>query len=116
MPSQVENPVDVRIRLVTSDRMRPGREIFSRLIVQLRGEPGCRHAQLLEDVQEPGDLTLLVKWRSERDFERYVCSAGFYALLACIDLAAEKPEVEVRTADGLQGMEYFQKLRGQESE
>jgi quinol monooxygenase YgiN len=112
MPSELDDSVAVRVRLVTSSGTRElARELLAALVIRLRGQAGCRIAQLLEDAQEPGDLTLLANWRSQREFERYVRSPGFYGLLTGIDLADEKPDVEIRTAAGLHGLEYLQKLR-----
>lgn len=104
-------PVTVKIRLVTAEGSGDvALRTFRSLVGRVRGQPGCISCRLFEDVHEPAELTFTQKWRSRRDLERYVCSVEFPQLLAGIDLAAEQPEVEVRTASGLHGLDYFEEV------
>ncbi len=102
MATHKEAPITVRIRLMTNEEQRQqALRTFRSLVGQVRGEPGCLACSLLENVHEPGDLTFVEEWRSLLDMERYVRSTAFGLLLAGIDLAAQEPEVEIQTSEGL---------------
>lgn len=101
----------LKIRIATGKESRAtALRTFRSLVGQVRGQPGCLSCHLLEDVHEPGDLTFTARWSSVRDLERYVRSPGSRRLLAAIDLAARRPQVEVETTTGVRGLDYFEEL------
>lgn len=103
--------VTVTMKLVTDDATRDrALETFRSLVGQVRGQPGCLDCELLENVQDPGNLTVVHRWTSERALCRYACSMGFRRLLAGLDLSSERPEVTVHTEAESRGLEFFEGL------
>ena len=73
---------------------------------------GCLRCTLLEDVQRPNELHLLVKWRSREDFERHVKTELFRSVLQAVDLSTEPPDLEVQTITDVHGMELLREILG----
>ena len=111
MPVPDQPSVTLSIRLLVAHGIRERTlSTFHSLAGQVRGERGCIRCQLLADVQEPDELVLIHTWRSRVDLERYVRSPRFTRLLTGLDLAAEKPEVELQTGSSDSGFEFFEKV------
>ena len=85
-------------------------QTFRSLLGPIRGTPGCVRCSLLEDVQDSDELELFVEWRSQDDFVDHVESALFRRLLVGLELAAEEPEIEIRTIAGLRGMDLLREI------
>jgi quinol monooxygenase YgiN len=117
MATQNEPAITVRIRLVTDAKKREQTlQTFRSLAGQVRGEPGCLGCHLLENVQEPGELTFVEQWRSRRELERYVRSSAFRLLMTGIDMASQEPKVEIQTVEGVRGLEYFEEMLAQQEQ
>jgi len=80
------------------------------LLGPIRGSAGCLRCNLLEDLQQPNDIQVLVQWRSREDFERHVKTDAFGRLLIAMELAAEHPKLEIRSVAGIRGMDLLRQL------
>jgi quinol monooxygenase YgiN len=69
--------------------------VLRSLVGPVRSEPGCHATRFLRSDGEPTKMTWVEEWRTEDDFERRLRSQTFRRLLAVIELAVNKPVVEI---------------------
>jgi quinol monooxygenase YgiN len=82
-------------------------QTFRALLGPIRGTAGCLRCHLLEDVQEPNEVELVVEWKTEEDFARHVRTDLFRRVLQGMELACEPPEVRIRAVEGTRGMDLL---------
>jgi quinol monooxygenase YgiN len=70
-----------------------------------RVEPGCLFCHLYEDVEVPGEFTLVEDWVSPGDFARRLRSEAYRQLLLLMELSPEAPVIQFHTVCGTAGME-----------
>ncbi len=85
---------------------------FRALLGPIRGTAGCLRCHLLEDVQQPNEVTLRVEWSRQEAFERHVRSELFRRILQAVELAAEPPDLEIQTIAGVRGMGLLREILG----
>ena len=109
--------VTFSLRLVAPD---DGRDevvkTFRSVLGPIRGSAGCLRCSLLEDVQQSNQLQLSVDWKRQEDFERHVKSDVFRRVLQATELAAELPELQIRTVTGVRGMGLLREILGCEED
>ncbi len=77
----------------TPERIPEFLEVFEKSKNQIRNFPGCRHLELLNDVQNPHVFFTLSKWDSEEDLNKYRYSELFRTIWAQTKIHFEaKPE------------------------
>lgn len=103
--------VTFTVRLdVSAERRNEVIETFRSVVGPIRGTAGCSRCNLLEDVQQPNEVELVVEWRGEEDFARHVRSDLFRRVLQGMELACQPPEVRIRTVEGVRGMDLLHEL------
>jgi quinol monooxygenase YgiN len=88
--------------------------VLRSLIGPVRAEPGCSATRLLMDVDGDGALTWVEEWRSAADFERHFRTATFRSILAVMELASVRPEVEIDEVASRRGFEFVEDNLGRE--
>ena len=103
--------VTFQVRLVSADESREELLRTLRSVVgPVRGTAGCLRCNLLEDVQDPTEVVFVEDWRSEEAFVRHIRTDVFRRVLQGMDLAAEPPEVRIKSVSGVGGMERLREL------
>ncbi len=69
--------------------------VLRSLVGPVRAEPGCIATRLLKSTEEASNLTWMEEWRDIKEFELHLKGNTFRKILAVIELAAAKPEVEI---------------------
>ncbi len=72
----------------------------------------CASCHLYQDAEDSNALTLQQEWTSSTALERHIRSDHYLTVLAVMELAVERPEVEFVTASGRAGIELIEKIRG----
>ena len=72
---------------------------------------GCQKCSLYAHVDNDDDLLLLEKWSSQEVLEKHIISDSYRLLLAALELANQKPEVEFHTVSSTSGLELVERLR-----
>ena len=109
--------VTFSLKLVaTGDQRRELVQTFRSLLRPIRGSAGLLRCNLFEDVQLPDELQLLVEWRTREHFERHLETDVFRRILMGMDLAAEPPELEIRTISGVLGLDFVREFLGREDD
>jgi quinol monooxygenase YgiN len=88
--------------------------VLRSLLGPVRAEPGCSATRLLSDVDADGALTWVEEWRSSADFERHFGTPTFRSILAVMDLAVARPEVEIDEVASRRGFEFVEENLGRE--
>lgn len=71
-------------------------ETMTACIAATRKEPGCIRYELNRSLSEPGEYTLVERWKSFADLEKHMAAEHTKAALAVMaQHAAEKPEIDV---------------------
>jgi quinol monooxygenase YgiN len=83
---------------------------FRALLGSIRGSTGCLRSDLLEDIQQPNEMRLLVQWRRHEDLERHVKSDAFRRILVGMELSAEPPDLRIETIAGIRGMDLLREI------
>ena len=114
---QRNHGVTFSVRLVAPDE-RPDEliETFRSLLGPIGAATGCLGCHLLEDVQHPEEVQLLVEWKRREDFERHVRTELFRRVLQGLELSAVPPELRIRTIAGVRGMDLLREILGCEDE
>jgi len=86
--------------------------VLRSLIGPVRAEPGCRATRLLSDAADPCRLTWVEDWRSVADFERHLRGEAFRRILAVMELATSRPEVEIDDVASRRGFELVEEILG----
>jgi quinol monooxygenase YgiN len=95
-----------QLRMVFSVKSRDEAvSVLRSLVGPVRSEPGCSATRLLMDVECDGALTWVEEWRSPAGFERHLQSPTFRSILAVMELAAARPEVEIDDVARRRGFE-----------
>jgi quinol monooxygenase YgiN len=72
---------------------------------------GCKSVDLYEHFSMPGDFVLVEEWSSRHALEGHIQSDDFRKVLAIMDLAGERPDLQFRTISSAQGFELVERLR-----
>jgi quinol monooxygenase YgiN len=72
---------------------------------------GCKSVDLYENFSMPGDFVLVEEWSSQGALNDHIRSDDFRKVLAIMDLAGERPELQFRTISLAQGFELVESLR-----
>lgn len=103
--------VTFSLRLVAPEERREELlQTFRSVVGPIRGTPGCLRCSLLEDVQQPSEIVFEMEWKKEAAFARHVQTDLFRKVLQGMDLAAEPPEVRIKTVSGVGDMERLREL------
>jgi quinol monooxygenase YgiN len=86
--------------------------VLRALLGPVRAEPGCSATRLLRDVDADGALTWVEEWRSAADFERHFRAPTFRSILAVMDLAVARPEVEIDEVASRRGFDFVEENLG----
>lgn len=89
------------IRVVAHITPRPGKEvevqsILSGMIEPTRQEPGCIHYELLQNLNNPTEFTLLEEWESQTALDGHTAAAHTKAAEAKMESLIEKTPPDVR--------------------
>ena len=102
-----------QLRMVFSVKFRhEAVSVLRSLLGPVRAEPGCSATRLLRDVDADGALTWVEEWRSTADFERHFRAPTFRSLLAVMDLAVARPEVEIDEVASRRGFDFVEENLG----
>ena len=82
--------------------------VLRSLLGPVRAEPGCCATRLLRDVDKDGVLTWVEEWRSATDFERHFRAGTFRSILAVMELAVSRPEVQIDEVASRRGFEFVE--------
>ena len=82
------------------------------LVGPVRAETGCRATMLLTDAAGGTELTWVEEWRGLEDFERHLRGMAFRRIVAVIELAAERPAVEIDDVSSRRGFELVEEILG----
>lgn len=111
--SEPSHGVTFTVRLeVSAERLGEVLQTFRSVLGPIRGTIGCLRCHLLEDVQQPNEVELVVEWKREEDFARHVRTDLFRRVLEGMELACQPPEVRIRTVEGARGMDLLRELTG----
>ena len=80
------------------------------LVGPVRSQPGCSSTRMLKELDEDIVLTFVAEWRERPDLERYLRSSAFRKILAVMDLASERPTVEIDELDQRWGFEFVERV------
>jgi quinol monooxygenase YgiN len=86
--------------------------VLRSLLGPVRAEPGCCATRLLKDVDVDNALTWVEEWRSGDDFERHFRAATFRSILAVMELASARPEVQIDEVASRRGFEFVEENLG----
>ena len=80
------------------------------LLGPVRAQPGCRLTRLLHDLDDDSVLEFVVEWLDLPDLEEHLHSPAFRRILAVMELACEKPQVEIDEIPHRWGMELVEQV------
>jgi len=86
--------------------------VLRSLLGPVRAERGCSATRLLRDFDESCTLTWVSEWRSPADIDHHFRAATFRSLLAVMELAVARPEVEIDEVTSRQGFEFVEQRLG----
>lgn len=87
------------LRVIARVRARPGKanellSVLSSLVEPTRKEPGCLSYKLLQNNEDPTDLTLIEEWQSNTALESHFATKHFKdALTKLPNLVAAEPDI-----------------------
>ena len=106
--------VQLTLRLLTCRWDRRGLLQALRSVVHTAmSRPGLLRCGLYEDTSRPGALLYVEEWRSRDDLHREVRSDRFTRLLAVMEAAAARPELELRFIGEIKGIAWVADIRGE---
>lgn len=86
--------------------------VLRSLVGPVRSESGCSATRLLRDTEDGCGLTWVEEWCSDVDFERHLRAPAFRRIVAIIELAAERPVVEIDDVTSRRGFELVEEILG----
>ncbi|MEE4273078.1 MAG: antibiotic biosynthesis monooxygenase family protein [Thermoanaerobaculales bacterium] len=86
--------------------------VLRSLVGPVRAEQGCRGTELLRDGGDGFDLTWIEEWVGGEDFERHLRGPSFRRILAVIEMAAERPLVEIDDVASRRGFDLVEEILG----
>jgi quinol monooxygenase YgiN len=87
-------------------------QVLRTLVGPVRSQPGCTHTLLMLDVQDEAVITWVSRWQDRSSLERHLRSTHFRRILAVMELAAERPEVEFDCGGELLGFDLVHEVIG----
>lgn len=95
--AMAENSLRVIARVkARSDKVAELLSVLSALVEPTRKEPGCLSYDLLQNNEDPTDLTLVEEWESQKALESHLASKHFKdAQVKLPDLVAAKAEIRL---------------------
>lgn len=73
---------------------------------------GCLACAISQDDDDPGVITYLEEWQTEKALEIHIRSDHYQQLLYIIEMSARAPEISFRIARKTKGIEFIEALRG----
>ena len=86
-------------------------DAFRSLMVPTRLEPGCIGCLVWEELEDDSTLHYAEEWATEADMRRRVESNRFTSLLAIMEAAAERPQVQFDFVTISRGLDYVAEVR-----
>ena len=103
----------LRLRMVFSPQAcDEATAVLRSLLGPVRAEPGCSATKLLRGVDESCVLTWVSEWRNPEDIDSHFRAATFRSILAVMELAVARPEVEIDEVASRRGFEFVEESLG----
>jgi len=87
---------------------------FQPMIEPTLALPACLKCGLFSDVANDDRLIFIQQWESREGLERHLRSEQFLKVLACMDMAVEKPELVFQESANTHGLGMVEQVRGGE--
>jgi quinol monooxygenase YgiN len=92
-----------------------GTQTLRSLVGPVRAEPGCCATRLMTDMNDGYAVTWVEEWGSWEDFERHILAPTFRRIVAVMELAAQRPSVEIDEVSERHGFEMVEEVFSQRS-
>ena len=72
---------------------------------------GCLSCHVLRDIEDENVFSLIQMWKTRKDLDEHMKSAGFSVLLGTKSLLCEPQQIEIHTVSHSEGMETVNAAR-----
>ena len=80
------------------------------LVGPVRAEEGCSATRVLKDAENGCTLTWVEEWTSAEHFERHLRGSSFRQIVAVIEMATERPAVEIDEVNSRRGFDLIEEI------
>ena len=81
------------------------------LMLPLQAASGFVSCGLYLDADRPEALCYVEEWRTPEDLDQQIRSSHYTRLLALMEAAAERPELQLNWVTDVKGLEYLERVR-----
>ena len=84
--------------------------VMRSLVGPVRSEPGCIGTRLLHGTGKVPSLTWIEDWRDAELFEEHLRAGSFRQIVAVMELAASRPQIEIDDISSRRGFEMVEAI------
>ena len=97
--------------VVSPDKREDLVETVIGLIEPTRVEKGCLDYHFFKDIEDENSFTILERWATQEDIEKFVRSDSYHQLLTAMELLAKPPDIKINAVSYTAGLEAIKAAR-----